>query len=96
MSKVIAVKEAVKESLLGVEEDLNMSQPNRSSFMQHAIKDEQTGEEYLNEQGFINAIAPEGEDYVSTTTTWNNVTLALAVPSTARRRGGEAAASSKQ
>lgn len=61
--------ERVKESLLGVEEDPNMAQPNRSSFMQHAIKDEQTGEEYLNEQGFINAIAPEGEDYVSTTTT---------------------------
>ncbi|KAI7180548.1 hypothetical protein KC360_g133 [Hortaea werneckii] len=55
--------ERVKESLLGVEEDPSMSQPNRGSFMQHAIKDEQTGEEYLTEQGFINAIAPEGEDY---------------------------------
>ena len=41
------------------------SQQAREAFMRHARKDGQTGEYYLDGQGFVDAIAPVGEDYVS-------------------------------
>jgi solute carrier family 25 aspartate/glutamate transporter 12/13 len=34
-------------------------------FFHHARKDESTGEHYMTEDDFINAIAPKHEDYVS-------------------------------
>lgn len=59
------VTEAVKEALVGTEEEPELSSQTRSEFMQHAIKDEETGEYYMGEHEFIDAIAPETEDYVS-------------------------------
>lgn len=59
-------KEKVKESLVGVEIDPLVSDQTRNEFMKHALKDEETGEYYMGEKEFVNAVAPEGEDYVST------------------------------
>lgn len=58
------VKEEVREVLLGSTEEPQLSQLTRAAFMKHAQKDE-SGEYYLNEDQFITAVAPEGEDYVS-------------------------------
>lgn len=59
------VKEAVKASLVGVEQELQLSQQIRVNFMQHARVDEESGEYYMNKEQFIEAIAPKNEDYVS-------------------------------
>ena len=59
------VTEQISEVLLGTTEEPNLSQETRANFMQHAIQDEATGEYYLSQEEFINAIAPEREDYVS-------------------------------
>jgi solute carrier family 25 aspartate/glutamate transporter 12/13 len=59
------VKEGVKESLLGVEEDPQLLDVTRAEFARHATKDEDTGELYMTEKEFVDAVAPEGEDYVS-------------------------------
>ncbi|EUC43519.1 hypothetical protein COCMIDRAFT_100610 [Bipolaris oryzae ATCC 44560] len=56
------VKEEVREVLLGTTEEPQLSQLTRAAFMKHAQKDE-SGEYYLNEDQFITAVAPEGEDY---------------------------------
>jgi solute carrier family 25 (mitochondrial aspartate/glutamate transporter), member 12/13 len=64
MATVVKVKEAVKESLLGTEEPIVLPAQTRSTFMLHAKKDSETGEYYMGEEEFINAIAPKGEDYV--------------------------------
>lgn len=58
------VKEEVREVLLGSTEEPQLSHLTRAAFMKHAQKDE-SGEYYLNEDQFITAVAPEGEDYVS-------------------------------
>lgn len=60
-----ALKEQVGEVLLGTSEEPQLSQLTRSAFMKHAQKDDTTGEYFLNEDGFIEAVAPESEDYVS-------------------------------
>lgn len=65
MSTSTTVKEAVKESLLGSEEPAKLSSSHRASFLNNAIKDEQTGELYMGPEEFISAIAPPGQDYVS-------------------------------
>ncbi|KAF7184989.1 Calcium-binding mitochondrial carrier protein Aralar2 [Pseudocercospora fuligena] len=57
------VKDGVKETLLGTEEEPQLSQQTRGDFMSHAIKDEESGEYYMTEKEFVNAVAPEGEDY---------------------------------
>lgn len=57
------VKEAVKESLVGTTIEPQLSQQARASFLKHARQDED-GESYMTEEDFINAIAPENEDYV--------------------------------
>lgn len=59
------VKETVKASLVGVSQEPQPSQQIKSNFMQHAHKDEESGEFYMAEEQFINAIAPKHEDYVS-------------------------------
>ena len=41
------------------------STQTRTEFMQYARKDEETGEYFMGEKEFVDAIAPEGEDYVS-------------------------------
>lgn len=61
----MTVKEAVKESLLGSSDEPRLSQQVKHHFFHHARKDESTGEFYMTEDDFINAIAPKHEDYVS-------------------------------
>ena len=63
------VKEGVKEGLVGKEieeQNQNLSASTRAEFMQHALKDEESGEYYMGQEEFVNAIAPLDEDYVST------------------------------
>ena len=60
------VKEAAKETLLGVEVEpgTEYSAQPRNEFMQFAIKDEELGEYYMTAKEFVDAVAPAGEDYV--------------------------------
>ena len=58
------VKEAVKESLIGTTIEPQLSQQARATFQKYARKDE-SGDAYMTEEDFVNAIAPENEDYVS-------------------------------
>jgi solute carrier family 25 aspartate/glutamate transporter 12/13 len=61
-----SVKEAVKASLVGsTPEEPQLSQQVKVHFTQHARKDEQSGELYMTEEEFIDAIAPKHQDYVS-------------------------------
>jgi hypothetical protein len=60
-----SVTEQVGEVLLGTTEEPQLSQLTRAAFMKHAQKDEASGEYFLNEEQFIDAVAPESEDYVS-------------------------------
>lgn len=59
-----SVKEAVKEQFLGSTEVPHLSHQARSNFNRHAQKDE-NGELFMDEDNFINAVAPKQEDYVS-------------------------------
>jgi solute carrier family 25 (mitochondrial aspartate/glutamate transporter), member 12/13 len=59
------VKEAVKASLVGISEEPQLSQQIKAHFQQHARKDDQTGESYMAEEDFVDAIAPKSQDYVS-------------------------------
>lgn len=66
MSSTLAtVKEGVKETLLGSEEPEQLSAQTKATFDSHARKDGETGELVMGVEEFINAIAPEDEDYVS-------------------------------
>ncbi|MCJ1352486.1 MAG: mitochondrial aspartate-glutamate transporter agc1 [Icmadophila ericetorum] len=56
------VKEAVKESLVGVSQEPQLSQQSKVTFIKNSRQDE-SGEPYMNEEDFINAIAPVDEDY---------------------------------
>lgn len=60
-----SVKETVKASLVGTVEEPQLSQQVKANFLQHARKDENTGELYMTEEDFIDAVAPKQEDYVS-------------------------------
>lgn len=66
LSIMATVTEKVKESLVGTEEEPQLSAQTRNDFMRNAVRDEETGEHYLDEGAFIDAVAPEGEDYVGT------------------------------
>ncbi|KAH8700769.1 putative mitochondrial carrier protein [Talaromyces proteolyticus] len=57
------VTEAVKATLVGKEEELQLSQQIKANFVQFAQKDETTGEQYMTEEDFVNAIAPRNQDY---------------------------------
>lgn len=59
------VKESVKETLLGSEEPAQLSAQTKATFMKHAHHDEASGELVMTEPEFVDAIAPEKEDYVS-------------------------------
>lgn len=65
MSKVAAVKEAVKESLVGTEQPIELSSHTKARFNKHAKKDDSSGEHFLGPEEFIDAVAPFDEDYVS-------------------------------
>ncbi|KAF2837815.1 calcium-binding mitochondrial carrier protein-like protein Aralar1 [Patellaria atrata CBS 101060] len=58
-----AVKEQVSEVLLGTEEQPGLSKSALDTFEKFATKDEKTGDLYLGENEFIDAVAPESEDY---------------------------------
>lgn len=70
MSKVT---EAVKATLVGTEEELGLSQQIKANFVQFAQKDETSGELYMAEDDFVNAIAPNNQDYVSATSPHRNL-----------------------
>ncbi|KAI9726574.1 MAG: mitochondrial aspartate-glutamate transporter agc1 [Chrysothrix sp. TS-e1954] len=57
------VKEQVQDALLGTTEEPQLSQQTRAEFMKHATTDEESGEHYLGEEEFINAVAPQSENY---------------------------------
>lgn len=60
------VKETVKETLVGTateEPGSQLSAQSRARFNSHAAKDPETGELYMGQEEFINAIAPKDEDY---------------------------------
>lgn len=65
MAKAVAVKEAVKESLIGFEEPVHISTQAKARFNANAFKDPETGELFLGPNEFINAILPPNEDFVS-------------------------------
>ncbi|KAK5171728.1 mitochondrial aspartate-glutamate transporter agc1 [Saxophila tyrrhenica] len=62
--KDTSIAEGVKESLIGSESEPPASQQIRAEFSKHAIKDEETGEEYMTQKEFVDAIAPVEEDYL--------------------------------
>lgn len=63
---VTAAKDAVKDTLLGHEEQpaiIDFSAQTKAIFEKFAHKDETTGELLMNEEEFVDAIAPKDEDY---------------------------------
>ena len=71
------VKNQVSEALLGTTEEPQLSQQTREVFYKYAIQDEDSGERYLGRDQFIDAIAPESEDYVSLPNCFENRIHAL-------------------
>jgi solute carrier family 25 (mitochondrial aspartate/glutamate transporter), member 12/13 len=65
MSKSGTVKEAVKESLVGSTEPSQLSAQAKTRFASYAVKDPESGELFMGPDQFIDAIAPNDEDYVS-------------------------------
>lgn len=65
MASATAVKEAVKETLLGTDEPAQPSSQSKARFTSAAVKDADSGELYMGPEEFINAIAPQNEDFVS-------------------------------
>ncbi|KAI4229919.1 MAG: hypothetical protein L6R36_000428 [Xanthoria steineri] len=57
------VKEQIKESLVGTIIEPSLSTDAQATFLRKAKKDEETGELYMTEEEFVDAIAPENEDY---------------------------------
>lgn len=57
-------KTAIKESLLGITVEPELSTQTKATFDRNARQDEATGEKYMTEEDFVNAIAPDSEDYV--------------------------------
>ena len=59
-----SVTEKISEALVGTSEEPQLTQQTRGEFLRHAVTDPETGEHYLDEERFINAVAPASEDYV--------------------------------
>ena len=57
-------KVAIKESLLGLETEPDLSLQTRAAFDRNSRADDETGERYMIEEDFVNAIAPSTENYV--------------------------------
>ena len=55
---------AIKESLLGSEREEGLSFQSKASFERYSTPDEKTGEKYMTQDDFIEAIAPASENYV--------------------------------
>jgi solute carrier family 25 (mitochondrial aspartate/glutamate transporter), member 12/13 len=58
------VTEQVGEVLLGTTEEPQLSHSTRVQFLKFAKKEGEDGDYYLDEESFIDAVAPESEDYV--------------------------------
>ncbi len=65
MSQIQLVKEAVKEAVVGSGESTQISAQTRAHFLSNAVKDPETGELYMGNDEFIDAVAPKSEDFVS-------------------------------
>lgn len=65
MADLTKAKTVVKEKLLGTDqtEEVNLSAQSKSTFEKNSRRDADTGELFMNEEDFINAIAPVTEDY---------------------------------
>lgn len=59
-----SAKVAIKESLLGADIEPDVSLQSKATFERNARTDEETGESFLTEDDFVNAIAPSTENYV--------------------------------
>ncbi|KAL9038544.1 MAG: hypothetical protein Q9214_005237, partial [Letrouitia sp. 1 TL-2023] len=57
------VKGQLKETLVGTIKEPELSQDAKAAFDRNARKDEDTGELYMTEEEFVNAIAPANENY---------------------------------
>jgi len=57
--------DAVKQSLLGTKLEPDVSLQSKATFEKHARSDDASGENYMSEEDFVNAIAPVSENYVS-------------------------------
>jgi solute carrier family 25 aspartate/glutamate transporter 12/13 len=73
------VKEAVPDLMLSSSLDSPASAQIKAAFDKNSRQDEATGERYMTPEDFIDAVAPEGEDYVSAAAisypTWNSLSL---------------------
>ena len=58
-------KQAIKESLIGTTREPELSQLTKATFDRNARQDEATGDYFMTEEDFVNAIAPTNENYVS-------------------------------
>ncbi|KAL4888353.1 mitochondrial carrier domain-containing protein [Aspergillus ambiguus] len=58
-----SVRDAVKESLVGSSNESQPSHQAKANFLRHARKDDATGEFFMSEEDFIDAVAPKHEDY---------------------------------
>lgn len=67
MANAAVVKETIKETLVGSEDTTpnKLSTQSKARFTSNAVKDVETGELYMGPNEFINAVAPEQEDFVS-------------------------------
>lgn len=65
MSKVSTVKEVVKDTLVGHEDQPPESSTHyKAKFTKFAKKDADTGELFLGPEEFVDAVAPSDEDFV--------------------------------
>ena len=62
--KVKEGAEKAKEKLVGYEEDPHVPKQTSAEFMKYAVQDEETGDYYMGQKEFVDAIAPADEDYV--------------------------------
>ena len=60
--------QTIKESLLGATREPELSQQTKATFDRNARQDEATGDSYMTEEDFVNAIAPANENYVCSRT----------------------------
>lgn len=75
-------KIAIKESLLGTTKEPELSNQSKATFNRHARQDEETQEPFMTKEDFVNAVAPENENYVSPI----NVSFSLLADSWQRRK----------
>jgi solute carrier family 25 aspartate/glutamate transporter 12/13 len=78
MAEISKAKVVVKEKLLGTDktEEVKLSAHAKSTFDKFARRDKDSGEQFMNQEDFINAIAPVDEDYVSLS--WHGTRLTQA------------------